>query len=295
MKIIVTGGSGFLGSHVADELSKRGHDVTIFDKKKSKWIRPDQKMYLGDILNAKDLENVIKGADVVFHFAALADLDEALKRPIEAANINISGTVLALELSYKYKIKRFIHASTIYVNSSEGGFYRCSKKAAEDFVEEYHNIFGVDYTVLRFGSLYGERSDNTNGVTNIINRAIVNDEISYMGSKAFVREYIHVLDAAKASADVLKDKYKNQHIILTGKKKIKVHDCLKILAKILKVSKKIKFLNKKYIGHYTISPFTYKPKVGKKFAFSSQINFNKGLLKLVNNIKEHKKINEKNI
>ena len=111
-----------------------------------------------------------------------------------------------------------------------------------------------------------------------------------MGSKAFVREYIHVLDAAKASADVLKDKYKNQHIILTGKKKIKVHDCLKILAKILKVSKKIKFLNKKYIGHYTISPFTYKLKVGKRFAFSSQINFNKGLLKLVNSIKDHKKM-----
>ena len=290
MKIIVTGGSGFLGSHVADELSKRGHNVTIFDKKKSKWIRPDQKMYLGDILNAKDLENVIKGADVVFHFAALADLDEALKRPIETANINISGTVLALELSYKYKIKRFIHASTIYVNSSEGGFYRCSKKAAEDFVEEYHNIFGVDYTVLRFGSLYGERSDNTNGVTNIINRAIDNGEISYMGSKAFVREYIHVLDAAKASADVLKDKYKNQHIILTGKKRVKIHDCLKNLAEILKISKKIKFLNKKYIGHYTTTPFIYKPKEGKKFVFSSQINFNTGLQKLVRSIKKYKKI-----
>ena len=290
MKIIVTGGSGFLGSHVADELSKRGHDVTIFDKKKSKWIRSDQKMYLGDILNARDLENVIKGADVVFHFAALADIDEAFKRPIEAANVNISGTVLALELSYKHKIKRFIHASTIYVNSSDGGFYRCSKKAAEDFVEEYHNIFGVDYTVLRFGSLYGERSDNTNGVTNIINSAIVNGEISYMGSKLYVRGYIHVLDAAKASADVLKDKYKNQHIILTGKKKIKVHDFLKILAKILKVSKKIKFRNEKYIGHYKISPFTYKQKAGKRFAFSSQINFNKGLLKLVNSIKEDKKI-----
>ena len=146
--------------------------------------------------------------------------------------------------------------------------------------------------MLRFGSLYGERSDNTNGVTNIINRAIVNGEISYMGSKAFVREYIHVLDAAKASADVLKDKYKNQHIILTGKKKIKVHDCLKILAKILKVSKKIKFLNKKYIGHYTISPFSYKPKVGKKFIFSSQINFNKGLSKLVNSIKQIRKYGE---
>ena len=290
MKITVTGGSGFLGSHVADELSKRGHEVTIFDKKKSKWIRPDQKMYLGDILNVKDLENVIKGADAVFHFAALAVIEEALKKPIETATTNISGTVLALELSSKYKIKRFVQASTIYVNSNEGGFYRCSKKAAEDYVEEYHKIFGVNYTVLRFGSLYGERSDNTNGLTNIINRAIANDEISYVGSKAFVREYIHVLDAARASADILKDKYKNQHIILTGDEKIKVHDFLKILAKILKVSKKIKFLNKKYIGHYTISPNTYKPKVGKRFSFSSQINFNKGLLKLVNSIKKHKKI-----
>jgi UDP-glucose 4-epimerase len=259
-----------------------------------KWIRPDQKMYLGDILNARDLGNVIKGADVVFHFAALADIDEALKRPIETVNVNISGTVLALELSYKYKIKRFVHASTIYVNSSDGGFYRCSKKAAEDFVEEYHNIFGVDYTVLRFGSLYGERSDKTNGLTNIISSAIANNKISYVGSKLYVREYIHVLDAAKASADILKNKYKNQHIILTGKKRVKIHDCLKTLAKILKISKKIKFFNKKYIGHYTTTPFIYKPKEGKKFVFSSQINFNTGLQKLVRSIKKYKKLSKVN-
>ena len=290
MKITVTGGSGFLGSHVADELSKRGHKVKIFDRKKSMWKRPDQKIFIGDILNYKDLESAIKGADAVFHFAALADIDEALKKPIGTAKINISGTVLALEMSYKYKIKRFVHASSIYVNSNEGGFYRCSKKAAEDYVEEYHRVFGLNYTVLRFGSLYGERSDNTNGLTNIINSAIANNKISYMGGKSYVREYIHVLDAAKASADILKDKYKNQHIVLTGKKRVKIHDCLKILAKILKISKKIKFFNKRYIGHYTTTPFTYKPKEGKKFIFGSQIKFNTGLLKLVNNIKKHKKI-----
>jgi|TARA_Y100000294_G_C8539533_1_gene330548 UDP-glucose 4-epimerase len=290
MKITVTGGSGFLGSHVADELSKRGHKVKIFDRKKSMWKRPDQKIFIGDILNYKDLESAIKGADAVFHFAALADIDEALKKPIGTAKINISGTVLALEMSYKYKIKRFVHASSIYVNSNEGGFYRCSKKAAEDYVEEYHRVFGLNYTVLRFGSLYGERSDNTNGLTNIINSAIANNKISYMGGKSYVREYIHVLDAAKASADILKDKYKNQHIVLTGKKRVKIHDCLKILAKILKISKKMKFFNKRYIGHYTTTPFTYKPKEGKKFIFGSQIKFNTGLLKLVNNIKKHKKI-----
>ena len=286
MKIIVTGGSGFLGSHVADELSKRGHEVTIFDKKKSKWIKPEQKMYIGDILNAKDLENVINGADVVFHFAALADIDKALKNPIETANINIFGTVLALELSHKHKIKRFVHASTIYVNSKEGGFYRCSKKAAEDYVEEYQNTFDLNYTVLRFGSLYGERSDNSNGVTSIINKAINTGEVSYSGSKNSVREYIHIKDAAKASVDILKEKFKNKYVILTGKKRIKVYDLLKKLAKILKISKNIKFIDKKLFGHYTISPFTYKPKIGKIFFFNTNIDFEKGLLGLVKILKK---------
>ena len=286
MKIIVTGGSGFLGSHVADELSKRGHEVTIFDKKKSKWIKPEQKMYIGDILNAKDLENVINGADVVFHFAALADIDKALKNPIETANINIFGTVLALELSHKHKIKRFVHASTIYVNSKEGGFYRCSKKAAEDYVEEYQNTRDLNYTVLRFGSLYGERSDNSNGVTSIINRAINTGEVSYSGSKNSVREYIHIKDAAKASVDILKEKFKNKYVILTGKKRIKVYDLLKKLAKILKISKNIKFIDKKLLGHYTISPFTYKLKIGKKFILNSNIDFEKGLVGLVKVLKK---------
>ena len=135
MKVTVLGGSGFLGSHVADELSKRGHKVIIFDKKKSKWIRSDQKMFIGNILNPNDLENVIKNTDVVFHFAALADLDQALKNPINTVKVNILGTVQVLELCRKHNVKRFIHASTIYVNSTDGGFYRSSKKAAEDYVE----------------------------------------------------------------------------------------------------------------------------------------------------------------
>ena len=288
MKILVTGGSGFLGSHVADLLSTEGHDVTIYDKKQSPWLRQDQKMIVGDLLDVSSLEKAVSASEAVYHFAALADIDEALKRPIETANINISGTVLALELSCKYKIKRFVHASTIYVNSNEGGFYRCSKKAAEDYVEEYHNVFGVDYTILRFGSLYGERSDNTNGVTSIINKAIADRELTYTGGKETLREYIHVLDDAKASVDILKDEFKNQHVIITGKKKIKVYDLLKMLAEILKISKKVKFLNKKSIGHYTVSPFAYMPKVGKKFVFNSTVEFKQGLLKLIKNIEKEK-------
>jgi len=243
-------------------------------------------MYQGNILNKIDLDKAIKGTDVVFHFAALADMDEAINKPIETANINIFGTVLTLEACHRHKIKRFVHASTIYVNSKDGGFYRCSKKAAEEYVEEYHNTFGISYTVLRFGSLYGERADDTNGVTSIIKRAIKTGILSYLGSKNSVREYIHVKDAAKASADILKKKFRNQYIILTGKEKIKVYDFLKILAKILKIKKKIKFLNKKLLGHYIISPFTYKFKNGKKFTLSSNVNFKNSLLELIQTIKK---------
>ena len=88
-------------------------------------------------------------------------LDEALNEPVKSVNVNILATVQALELCRKYKVKRFVYASTIYVNSIDGGFYRSSKKAAEDYVEEYNKLYGLNYTILRFGSLYGPRSDNT--------------------------------------------------------------------------------------------------------------------------------------
>ncbi len=219
MKIVVTGGSGFLGSHVADALSKKGHKVKIFDKNKSKWIRSDQEMCIGDLLNPKDLERAIKGADFVFHFAALSDINQARKEPINTVELNILGTVFALELCRKHNIKRFIHASTIYVNSADGGFYRSSKKAAEDYVNEYKKIYGLNYTILRFGSLYGQRSDDTNAVKKIVKKAILTGKVNYYGSEKSIREYINVSDAARSCVDILKNKYNNKNVILTGKKK----------------------------------------------------------------------------
>ena len=287
MKIVVLGGSGFVGSHVADELSKKGHKVKIFDKKKSKWLRQDQKMYIGNILNTKDLERAIKDADVVFNCAALADIDRALKEPVNTVKVNILGTVKALELCCKYNIKRFIQASTIYVNSSEGGFYRSSKKAAEDYVREYKKNYNLSYTIIRFGSLYGRRADDTNGVRKIIKRAIAKGKLTYVGNRKSVREYINISDATKACCEILKNKYKNKHIILTGTKKIKVFDFLNRLSKILNISQKIEFRNLKFTGRYIAIPYTYKPEKGVKFVFKSTSNFYKKLPQLVNEIKRN--------
>jgi UDP-glucose 4-epimerase len=245
-------------------------------------------MQVGDILNYKELEKAIKGADIVFHFAALADLRQSLKKPLDTVKLNILGTVLALELCRKHKIKRFIYASTIYVNSIEGGFYRSSKRAAEDYIEEYRKFYGINYTIHRFGSLYGPRSDNSNGVRIILKNAIYKKELTYSGTKKTVRNYIHVLDAAKACAETLNKKYKNKYLTITGNKKLKLSIFLKNLSKILNITKKIKFKNKKAIGHYETTPFTYKFKKGENFKIKSNIDIYSGILQLIEEIKNEK-------
>ena len=285
MKITVLGGSGFIGSHVADELSKRGNKVTIFDKKKSKWLRKDQKILIGDIFNYKALAKVIRGSQIVYNFAALADLDMAMQKPLIFARTNILGTVQALNLCRKYKIKRFIHASSIYADSNQGGFYSCSKRASDDYVEEFYKSYKLNYTILRYGSVYGSRSDKSNGVRKILDKAILGKKIIYTGSSKAVREYINVLDAARASVDVLKKSFKNKCIILTGHKSFKINEVLKFLANTLNIDSKIIFKNEKNSQHYIKKLNPYLMKRGKKFKFTKMIDFKKGINFLIKELK----------
>ena len=91
MNMLVLGGSVFLGSHVCDKLSEAGHHVRILDCVTSPWLRQDQEMITGDLLDDKILEKAITGCEAVYNFAAIADLDEALNKPIETAKINVLG------------------------------------------------------------------------------------------------------------------------------------------------------------------------------------------------------------
>ena len=225
--------------------------------KKSSWIGKKQKFVKGNILNIREIEKVIRKNEVVFHFAALADLNEAINKPLDTVRINILGTVNALEASKKFKIKRFVYASSIYATSNEGGFYKCSKKAAEDYIEEYKKRYGLDYSILRFGSLYGPRSDNTNGVYKIILDAVKNNQLKYMGSKQSVRKYIHVADAAKATTSILSSKFKNKYINISGSRSCKITKLFEILSNKLNL-KKVHYQHKKYIGHYVKSPTVLK-------------------------------------
>ena len=171
-KIVVFGGSGFIGSHVADQLSDSGYHVVIFDQKPSQFHRPDQEMVVGDLSDIDLITQTLKSAFAVYNFAALSDLNEALKKPVPTININILGNCNILEGCRIHNVKRFIYASSVYVNSREGGFYGCSKKAAELFIEQYYRTFGLEYTILRYGSLYGPRADSRNGLQRIVEGAI---------------------------------------------------------------------------------------------------------------------------
>ena len=284
-KVLVIGGSGFLGSHVADALSDAGYDVYILDRSQSLWLRKDQKMIIGDILDHEFVDRSVANCYAVYNFAAIADLNEAINRPIDTIKINILGNANILEACLNHKVKRFIYASTVYVNSREGGFYRCSKQASEQYIEEYSKKYGLEYTVLRYGSLYGPRSDQHNGLWRIVKKAVDTGKVSYQGNVEAMREYIHIEDAARASVAALGDDFCNQHVVLTGQEPMRVLDLLKMLSEILGIADAVEFTETEYAGHYIRTPYAYQPKLGRKYVPPMHVDLGQGLLQLINELK----------
>lgn len=283
-KICVIGGAGFLGSHVSDELTIEGYQVTIYDKDISRWKRPDQIMIQGSILDQKSLDMAVKNCEAVYNFAAISDLNEALNKPLRTVEVNILGNAMVLEACRKNAVKRYLYASTVYVESREGGFYRCSKKAAEDYIEEYHRMYGLDYTILRYGSLYGPRSDEKNGLWRIVKTALETGRVSYQGSPEAMREYIHVQDAALASVRALDKDFLNQHVVLTGQEPMRVLDLLKMLSEILGINRPVEFESDDLTGHYIRTPYSYKNRIGRKYISPMHVDLGQGLLQLIRQI-----------
>lgn len=283
--VCVIGGSGFLGSHVADALTGAGYHVRIYDRNPSPWLRHGQEMIVGDLLNAEKMTAAIAGCDAVYNFAALADLNDARDKPLDTVKINVLGNAYVLEACRIHSVKRFMYASTVYVYSREGGFYRCSKQAAEHYVEEYQRAYGLDYTILRYGSLYGPRADHSNGLYRIVKQALETGILRYEGSRDSLREYIHVEDAAKASLAALGDDFKNESVVLTGQEPMPVLDLLEMLAEILGLENPVQFIPGQQSGHYIRTPYAYQPKLGRKYVPPMHVDLGQGLLQLIDYVR----------
>ena len=285
MKAIVFGGSGFIGSHVADHLTEAGYEVIIFDLKPSPYLLPGQEIIIDDILDKKAAFDAVKSCDYIYNFAGMADLDAATTEPLRTIEQNIVGTAILLEGALRSKAKRFVQASTIYVYSDTGGFYRCSKQAAELYIEEYNRKFGLEYTILRYGTVYGPRADSKNSIYRYLKQALADGRIDCGGTGDETREYIHVRDAARLSVDVLADEYRNTQVTITGHHPTRLKDMLHTIREILGNRIEIRFeASETDTPHYNITPYSFVPKIGRKLTTPEYVDMGQGLLECISEL-----------
>lgn len=285
-KVVVFGGSGFLGSYVADELTRRGYTVLIADRNASPYLQKNQQFVQCDIADYEKIKEIVSDADIVYNFIAVANIDEAIHKPINTMSINVMGHLNILEACREAtKIERVIYASSAYALSNEGSFYGISKQTSEKLTEEYYQRYNLKYTVIRYGSLYGERASHNNYIYNLLYDAIHSGELHYKGDGEDLREYIHAADAAKLSVDIVEDtQYENEHIILTGIEKLKRIDLLTMINEIMQNKLQIKQTASNNMGHYKITPYSFHPTVAKKLVANPYIDLGQGLLECIQKI-----------
>lgn len=287
-KILIFGGSGYLGKSLIVKLLEDGHKIYNFDLIiSSEFNHKNYNFIKGDIKNLNDLKKSIKGKDIVFHYAGLSDLDEAVDKPEDSLELNVLSTIRIMKISKINNVKQFLFASSIYASSDSGGFYKSSKLSAETYIKEFSKKYNLDYTIIRFGSVYGPGADYRNGIFKIIKKAISTKKISYNGHKDAVREYIHVYDAAKSAVLCIdNNNYKNKIVIATGPNRVSLKDLLHTLRELLKIKSKIQFKESNHQGHYIRTPYVYK-EIPIRIIIDNYIDLNEGIVQVINEINEN--------
>ena len=240
--VLITGGSGFIGSHVVDALIKNNYKVTILDLIHPK--RKDVKFVKGSILNESKIKSALKSVDIVFHLAAVSDINKVEKIPRKTIETNILGTTNLLEASRKSNIKRFIFASSVYSYGNAGNLYTTSKKSSELIIKNYELLYGIKFTILRYTTAYGPRNREVDAISIFVDRAIKNLDLIVHGNGKQKRNYLYVEDLAEGSMLAFKEKTKNKIITLASKNNIKIADLAKKIIALTNSKSKIIF-NKK--------------------------------------------------
>ena len=282
-KILIIGGSGFIGSHVSDEFTKKKFDVTILDRKKTDNILKGQKFLHFDINNKSKLSSIIKPFDVVYYFADIADIEESKIKYMETINQNIISLSNILAACANSKLKKFIYASSVYVYSESGSFYRATKQCAEILIKEFSKFGKFEYKFLRYGSVYGERSQPWNGISKFINQIKKKGSVTYQGTGKEIRHYIHVKDAAKLTVKLHNKKIDENAVLILGDKPLTVDQLFDLIFEICGKTKKVKYLNKiNSDDHYGYSPYRFMPEESVKINSNQSIDLGEGILRLLN-------------
>src|SRR3989344_4476667 len=208
MEVIVTGGSGFIASYLVTHLLVKGHKVKILDLNEPRIKHKNLEFARKSILN--NIAEDIKGADAVFHFAALLGVDNSDKRPLDTMKVNLEGSVNVFKSSLDAGVKRMIFSSSSEVygeprelpikeESVKGpvSTYGVSKLAAEIYAKAYNQEFGTDIRIVRFFNVYGPGQENNWVVPIFLNKALKNEPITIFGKGNQTRCFTYVEDVAE--------------------------------------------------------------------------------------------------
>lgn len=246
MVTIVTGGSGFIGSHVVDYLLREGDDVRVLDVVPP--AQADVEFARVDISRKEEVLEACAGAQRIFHLAAVSNVDEAYQQPIETVRINTLGTVHLLEAARNNHVNRFIFASTVWVYGGARGsdvheespfympgaghIYTSTKIASELYLHDYARLYGVPFTILRYGIPYGPRARSGTVIPIFVRKALVGEPLTIFGDGLQYRNFIYVEDLARGNVAALADVAENQIYNLEGLRPISVKEIAETIRKL---------------------------------------------------------------
>ena len=237
MRVLVTGGSGFIGSHVVDKLREHGVSPRIFDLLRSPHHKPGEvDTFVGSLMDTEALRLAMAGCHAVIHLAAVADVKDVHNEPSYAENINTRGTLNVLEAARKAGVERVIYGSTTWVYSDCAGgavdedtviaapshLYTATKLAGETYCRAYAELYGIEYTILRFGIPYGPRARDGAVVPIFINKALTKLPLTIAGDGSQFRKFVYVEDLAEGIVRGLKPVAKNRIYNLDGTEKVTI-------------------------------------------------------------------------
>lgn len=220
MKVLVTGGAGFIGSHMVEELLNRGFSVVVLDDLSTGKLENlpaangSLRFIKGSILDRIKVAEAIHDCDAVIHLAAIASVQASIDHPLQAHQVNFDGTLHLLEAARKAGTRRFLFASSASVYGGGGRNaiseddpvapmtpYAIDKLAGEYYLKHYLNICGLNFTAFRFFNVYGSRQNSSSPYSGVISiftaNSIAGKPIKIYGDGGQTRDFVYVRDVCK--------------------------------------------------------------------------------------------------
>lgn len=262
MKILVTGGAGFVGSNIVDILIENNNDVVIIDNLSTgnkNFINKKAKLYIADIKGEINSIFEKEKPDMVIHTAAQVMLRKSIEEPIFDASTNILGTINVLESCRKNNVKKIIYTSTGGARYGEPNYlpvdekhdikptspYGISKHTAEHYIEMYSKLYGIEYLIFCFGNVYGLRDNPIcKRVTSIFSyQMIKNEKVKIFGDGMQTRDFIFVLDLARFIVKNMNKNPKSKLFNLANGTQISVNQIYSFLKEISGYKKDPEYIN----------------------------------------------------